>query len=63
MSLCAHAVSVNGYLSALIVYVSQCLFLVTGRGGLAITMVTQYDIERVKNIESNISKFHQLEYS
>lgn len=27
-----------------------------GRGGLAITMVTQYDIERVKNIESNISK-------
>ena len=28
-----------------------------GRGGLAVTMVTQYDIERVKNIESNISKY------
>ena len=34
-----------------------------GRGGLAITMVTQYDIERVKNIESNISKyFYQHTY-
>ena len=30
--------------------------LLTGRGGLAITMVTQYDIQRVKNIEAEISK-------
>lgn len=29
---------------------------IIGRGGLAITMVTQYDIERVKHIESKISK-------
>ena len=36
-------------------FVDVSFFL--GRRGLAITMVTQYDIERVKNIESNISKF------
>ena len=30
--------------------------VVVGRGGLAIALVTQYDIQRVKNIEAEISK-------
>lgn len=34
-----------------------------GRDGLAITLVTQFDIERVKNIESHISKCSSLPLS
>ena len=29
----------------------------SGRGGIAISLVTQYDIERLKNIEGHISKY------
>ena len=31
--------------------------MLVGRGGLAITLVTQYDIQRLKSIETEISKY------
>jgi hypothetical protein len=45
----------GGYASG---FIEICVIVIkfVGRGGLAVTMVTQYDIDRVKNIESNISK-------
>ena len=50
---------VNDYVGVFRYDTCMSFFFLLGRGGLAITMVTQYDIERLKNVESNISKLHQ----
>lgn len=49
--ICLHYLIMLSFLCATI------LFFFTGRGGMAVTMVTQFDVKNVKNIEKHISKF------